>query len=224
MFHVLMLLFEYKRYKKDALIRIYADDHLVDEITLEKEIKLKAVKYPEEGIYRDRMGIPPNQEYPQNGYTPVLILPEKLFLFKISQQHLNRNIRIEVVNHNNNYTNGFLTNYSYIKFHKIDLFPACLLESKNWSMLDRFFIYQDMINLWPVTHFPVEANSKPNTSSWCKDFDFYKYTKGGSFSVEFSLCKKHKITHLGPVPVGKLWLSTLHARILCTFKALNTSA
>ena len=224
MSYVLMLLFEYKRYKQDALVRIYADDHLVDEITLKKDIKLKSIKYPEDGIYRERMGIPPNQEYPQNGYTPVLIVPEKLFLFKISQQNLNRNIRIEVVNDNNNYTNGFITEYSYIKFHKVDLFPTCLLKSKNWSMLDRFFIYQDMINLWPMTHFPTEVGTQRTSTSWCRGTDFYNYEKGGSFSVEFSLYKKHRITHLGPIPVGKLWLSYLHARILCVFKALNMSA
>ena len=217
-----MLLFEYKRYKKDALVRIYADDHLIDEISLKKDIKPKAVRYPEEGIYGELFGIPPGQEYPQNGYTPVYILPEKLLLFKISQQYLNRNIRIEVVNDNNNYTNGFITEYSYVKFHKVDLFPLCLLEFKNWSMLDRFFSYQNRMPLWPMRHFPVEVNSKPNTNSWCRDF--YLYEKGGSFSVEFPLYKKHKITHLGPVPAGKLWLTHRHARILWLFKALNMSA
>ena len=222
MSYFLMLLFEYKRYKKDAMIRIYADDHLVDEVILEKEIKLKAVKYPEEGIYRERMGIPHKQEYPQNGYTPVQILPEKLFLFQISQQHLNRNIRIEVVNDNNNYTNGFMTQHSYIKFHMVDLFPVCLLESKNWSRLDRFLISKHMNKCWPWPHLPVEVNSEPNESSWCRNF--YCYEKGGSFSVEFSLYKKHKIMHLGPIPAGKLWLIGDRARILCVFKALNMSA
>ena len=219
-----MLLFEYKRYKKDALVRIYADDHLVDEITLKKDIELKAIKYPEEGIHAEQFGITTGQEDSQNGYTRVFILPEKLLLFKISQQYLNRNIRIEVVNDNNNYTNGFITEYSYVKFHHVDLFPTCLLEFENWSMLDRFFTTQDMINIWPMTHFPIEVGTQDPSTSWCKGTDFYNYEKGGSFSVEFPLYKKHKITHLGPVPVGKLWLTRRHARILWLFKALNMSA
>jgi len=223
MSYVLALLFEYKRYKQDAVIKIYADDHLVDEVILEKDIKLKVIKYPEKSLYSKRMGIPPKQRYPEKGYTPLQILPEKLFLFNISQQYLNRNIRIEVLNDNNNYTNGFMTKNSYIKFHKVYLFPSCLIESKNWLRLNRFFSNQDMFNYWPGTHFPVEVNGKPNTNSWCQQ-NFYYYQKGGSFAVEFALYKKHKITHLGPIPFGKLWLTPAPARILCAFKALNMSA
>ena len=45
MSYILGLLFTYSRYKHDAVVRIYADDHLVDELCLSDNINLKAFNY-----------------------------------------------------------------------------------------------------------------------------------------------------------------------------------
>ena len=80
MSYILGLLFTYSRYKHDAVVRIYADDHLVDELCLSDNINLKAFNYKDmpilEGKWesiRDNYG----------EFSPVLFLPEKLFLFEI---------------------------------------------------------------------------------------------------------------------------------------------
>ena len=41
--YVFALQFEYHRYQQDALIKIYADNFLVDAIRLSKDIKLKTI-------------------------------------------------------------------------------------------------------------------------------------------------------------------------------------
>ena len=45
MSYMLGLLFEYERYKHDAVVRVYADNRLVDEISLDEDIKLKVFNY-----------------------------------------------------------------------------------------------------------------------------------------------------------------------------------
>ena len=45
MSYILGLLFTYSRYKHDAVVRIYADGHLVDELCLSDDIKIKAFNY-----------------------------------------------------------------------------------------------------------------------------------------------------------------------------------
>ena len=111
MSYMLGLLFSYSRYKHDAVVRIYADDHLVDEIRLTDNINLKAFNYGDmpiwEGVWesiRDNYG----------EFSRVLFLPEKLFLFEIHEKYLNSAVRIEIDNNHNNYTNGFMTKYAYV--------------------------------------------------------------------------------------------------------------
>ena len=127
MSHVLGLLFEYHRYKKDTILRVYADDLLVEEILLTKDISVKS----KESIKRPPIIVPG---------PPInrIELPEKLFLFEIDESNLKKSIRIEAINDNNNYTNGFMTDFSYLSFHGLFLIPRCLLYEDNWRKLARF--------------------------------------------------------------------------------------
>lgn len=202
MSHVLALLLEYNRYNRynrDAVIKVYADDHLIDEMHLTADINLKALKDPPL-IFKDPRNLVMN-------YSKVLILPKKIFLFEISEQFLKHSIRIEIVNDNNNYTNGFMSKYSWIKFHSVLLFPACLLHSKNLLKLDRFMNYTDQ-----------EAEYWPDK---IKNDYLWKYKKGGSFTVEFMVYTKHKIVHLGKLPRGRLFLNPVAIRTLIAFKSIN---
>jgi hypothetical protein len=213
--YVLLLLFEYQRYKKDAVIRIYADNILVDEISLTKDIKLKTKPEP---LYRTPSNTPPEQFYTDN-YTRIMFVPEKLFLFEISEKYLNHNIRIEVKNDNNNYTNGFMTKYSFVKFHRILLVPKCFLQYSTWNLLDRFRVDEnDEGNFWPQTRTELNKNI---SESWKNHFLYFE--KGGSFELTFPIFYKYKIAHLGKVPLGRLRLDIVVAKILDSFNAINTS-
>lgn len=211
-----MLLFEYQRYKRDAVMRIYSDDCLVDEISLTEDIKLKARKYKGK-LCSNKTPIPPVQKNPQANYTRVIIAPEKLLLFEIPKNNLKNSIHIEINNDNNNHTNGFMTKHSFVKFHQVYLLPKCFMEYRTWNVLDRFLPHDlEIYNYnWPGQHKPS------GTASWLDDF--YWFEKGGSFQITFPIFYKHKIAHLGNVPPGKWVIDPTLARILEHFNAINNS-
>ena len=225
MSYVLGMSFEYHRYHRDAIIKVYADDRLVDEFSLTKDIKLKTI---------DCTDMPPGPVKfgPQN-YRNIIILPEKLFLFKISERYLHDRIRIEVENSYNNHTNGFMTEYAYIDFRYLFLVPDCMLHYKNWKLLGRFDIDHAPAGKgkdrnWLLEHgfngdFPtalppgeiIEKSADPS-----ENFGL-GYKKGGSFAIEIPTTKKHKIIHFGRFKPGKIQTNRKIQRVLWSFNALN---
>ena len=224
MSYMLGLSFKYHRYRQDAVVKIYADDRLVDELRLSENINYKTIVYKVDDCPFDTKSLYNHNPYDSEDYNAVLIMPEKLFLFEIEEKFLTRSIRIEVDNSNSNYTNGFMTDYSYIEFYDYFLLPSCFLEGKsNWMKIKRFDSWQypfpsnnffPFINDKAVTvKFPVEANQ-------CDDLYF---PIGGSFTIELSLHKKYKLINIGKPGIGKkkgiVWDT---ARILWAFDAINT--
>jgi len=226
MSYVFGLSFEYRRYKRDAVMRIFADDQLVREINLTEDIKLKTVNLTDMPRHK-----------PLNGQdlSLVSIIPEKLFLFDISEQYLHSNIRIEIYNDNNNYTNSFMTKYSYVKFHQIFLIPDYMLEPINWRIIERIQLrYGDNLTKKfftpPVCPEPGKTtggillthlrNNKHKVQS------VEPYTRllklGGSFVLGIPLQKKHKTVHLGLGHKGRHLPDMIVERLLWAFKQLNT--
>ena len=221
MSYILGLLFTYSRYKHDAVVRIYADDHLIDELCLSDNINLKAFNYKNmpllEGKWesiRDNYG----------EYRPVLFLPEKLFLFEIEEKYLNSTVRIEVENNHNNYTNGFMTKYAYLNFHRVFLIPKFLMKLENWLVLqERFDTRPQSDQYWPPYGIPVEdLIVKCSLNDWTEDF--LLHPRGGSFTIDFPLYRKHKIIHLVKPKPGRFLAGKKIGEILCAFKLLNTTA
>ena len=227
MSYVLGLSFEYHRYHRDATMRIYADNRLVDECLLEKDIKLKALDCHE---------MPPGFLKPgPRTFRKITIMPEKLFLFNISEAHLCNNIRIEVDNNYNNHTNGFMTEYAYIKFYSIFLIPECMLQYKNWKLLNRFDIDYVPSNRvknrdWLLdngfnAHFPTAGNSEADINflqgKEQNSRTFIGFKKGGSFEFEIPTTKKHNIVHFGKLKPGKIQPNREIQRTLWCFNALN---
>ena len=211
MSHVLVIALEYKRYHRDAVIRIFADERLVDETILSHNITSKTTEYKKEWLFGDNM------------LSSYLKTPTKLFMYQIDNKFLNNNIKIQVDNDNSNYTNGFINNFSWIMFTDVFLIPTCLLQEKNWRKLSRFRVSKNVHPGWPIfldLHMGLEI--KHTTNPW--PHSFINHQRGGSFTVEIPLCKKYKVIHLGKkIPSGKLGLYTEKARILRVFNALNTT-
>lgn len=105
--YVLAMSFEFLRYRGNATVRIYADDRLVDEMSLNESIKLKIIDTSDPIL--ERIHGPKN-------YCDIQIVPKKLFLFEIDEKFLHSHIVIEVLNDHSNYTNGF---YEQIFLRKI---------------------------------------------------------------------------------------------------------
>jgi hypothetical protein len=217
--YVLLLSFEYYRYQHDAIVRIYADDRLVDELSLSSDINLKTTADGfVVGQYAPVAG-------PRNN-TIVMFVPKKLFLFEIDERHLHKRIRIEVQNQHNNYTNGFMTKFSYLKFREILLFPSCLLEHKRWQRildrLDGWVSDEDRHDrLFPHQPLADEITLQPDTRQ--KKGHWVQHILGGSFSMDIPLSRKHGLVHPGRLRAGKLELHKGLARVLWTFGQLNMS-
>ena len=227
MSYVFGLSFEYRRYKRDAVMKIFADDHLVREIDLTEDIKLKTVNLTD--MPRDK---------PVRGHdlSLVSIIPEKLFLFDISGQYLHSNIRIEIHNDNNNYTNSFMTKYSYVKFHQIFLIPDYMLEPINWRIIERIQLRygDDLIKKFftpPVCPETGKATGgillthlRNNTHKVQSVEPYMRLLKlGGSFILDIPLQKKHKTVHLGLGHKGSHLPDMMVERLLWAFKQLNTN-
>ena len=213
--YILGLLFEYKRYKHDAIIRIYADDFLIDEFSLKKDIELQEVDFSEaEKIISAKI---PSLETFSKRY-----IPKKIFLFEINEKYLRRNLTIQVVNNNNDYTNGFMENYSYVSWHKIFLIPNCLLEDKNWTQLCRLHDTTRINNKYPW--YPVIQDvSITSTNPWTEYLLNHK--RGGSFTIQIPLYTKHNVAHLGRKPEnGRIKINWVIFRLLFIFGKLNITA
>ena len=166
-------------------------------------------------------------------YCHVMFMPEKLFLFELDDAYLDREIRVEVANDNNNYTNGFMTEFSHMRFHSIFLIPDCLMYLDNWYRLDR--IHNASTSYNDKNPFPTMFNmdngvvvkstilTDPNDQNFKKKA-ILNHNIGGSFSIKFPLYTKHRIRHLGRPDVGKIRINRFPALLLSLFGALNTSA
>jgi hypothetical protein len=214
--YILGLSLEYHRFQRDAIVRVYADDRMVDEFSLTDDIKLKVVEYNSFPAYSEKKWY----HRPKN-FTRILIMPKKLFLFEIDQQYLNNRIRIEVKNENSNYVNGFMTKHSYLRFHDIMLVPCCLLD--NWNRLERFVDTTEkgpvVNNAWPrqISNEEIELRS----DSKAYEGNFWNYAKGGSFTVDLPLSRKHNIVHLGRMAPGNIKLNRDPILRLWAFNSLN---
>tara|TARA_B100001057_G_scaffold156707_1_gene157222 strand:- start:3204 stop:4004 length:801 start_codon:yes stop_codon:yes gene_type:complete len=143
----LCLSFLYHRYGGDCKIKAYADDHQVGEITLTDSIRLKTVSLE---------GSPVGSRVkPKHPVCRVHILPEKLYMFEIKEHQLNDRITIKIENDFNNYTNGFMTRFSFINFRQIFLVPDCLLKietlkkirERNANFVDKELLEQPLLVL-----------------------------------------------------------------------------
>jgi len=222
--YVFGMLFQYHRYRHPALMRVYADDHLVHEMTLEKDIKLKVLNWQD-------LPFPLADRYPVSNISRVKILPEKLYLFEINEKYLNKKISVEVINNQNNHTNGFMTEYSSITFHEMFLIPVSLLDFDNWKRIilarrDPFGMFADS----NTTYFPkilgeLEHNEykvEQSTNEWKHPLE--EHQRGGSFKFSMSLTRKYRLVHIGKFKRGKtLAIYTEPAKILWSFQALNKS-
>jgi hypothetical protein len=175
-------------------------------------------------VHRRRIG-------PQN-ISEILIVPEKLFLIEIEEKYIDKSIKIQVENDYNNYSNGFMTKYSWIMFHSITLLPDCLLHEKKWKELDRFeptgkesTVYgqqQYDERKYPKLYIEKYLILDPGKEQWPDGF--LRVTRGGNFTVEIPLSRKYGIWHIGKVRPGRLYFNLQLQIFLSSYNALNTSA
>ena len=256
--YVLGLSFYFKSYQdRKAILRIFADNRLVDELCLDQDINPRTIKTQaspgredlhseipyrklemydkiktramhrarnklieyksinnlknttEEllgsDVFSSNFDIANSANEKGSARERSYTLPERLFLFEIDEKYLNKKITIECVNHNNNFTNGFMTETSYYKFYDIFLIPKSFFHrGKIKNILSRLFKNGTMES---ITRTDVQSN---NTWPGAKKVTYlgdshdltetvgsiWHVTLGGHFSLELDVIKKHKISML----------------------------
>ena len=200
-------------------MRIYADNYLIDEFSLDRDIKLTSCNINDMPEYTSRIG--------PSYYSRVTFFPDTMFMYEINEKYLTDRIRIEVRNDQNNHTNGFMTEFAYFRFNKIWLMPKRFLKYASWKRIDQFDTFN---NKKQFPYVPTsEYNGSPNdikvvssASEW-PEGSFLGKKIGGSFTIDMPVYKKHKMIHLThKVPPGKMGINWTTFRMLWGFKTLNT--
>tara|TARA_Y100001938_G_scaffold144306_1_gene218639 strand:- start:1331 stop:2116 length:786 start_codon:yes stop_codon:yes gene_type:complete len=136
--YILYLAFEYKYYKKPGVIELFADDRLIDSIELKESIGRKDGELIEPYDRPDK----PVRLASESGYAPFTkrkfndlkhgkwkhwadkwSVCEKFFALEIEGDMLKNKLTLNIKNDHNNYTNGFMTKFSYFRFDAVGLIP-----------------------------------------------------------------------------------------------------
>ena len=157
--YTLVLGIEYKKYKRPANIRISADERLIDDFDLDKDIKsfedadqvidninkfhYKNLQYRHPAWDAGKLlsrkvirGTPMDRVY-QGPMDPRFVdtrwpsnsIPRYFRVYDIDDTHLKNILKLTVSNSNSDYSNGFMKNSSLIRFPIIALFPKQLTEN-----------------------------------------------------------------------------------------------
>ena len=239
--YVLGISFYYKKLKKNAKMRIFAGDHLIDEFTVENDIGPKAVVNTDTKSYRYRFLA--NDKYkstqdtnmsgPGQNYYYCNFPPKKMSLYEIDESVLQKEIRIECENDDTNYTNGFMTKWSYVQFYYIFLMPKSLFNKKRFLRVAKMLtMYNkkgnpDRIKYDPVQigdhyiHWPsAEERHIESISDYEGELWWHKI--GGSFKIHFPLRKKYKTVFFGSeYPFKRLVFDEKMIDTMALYKLLN---
>ena len=130
--------------------------------------------------------------------------PSKLFLYEIDEDKIGSHITMECSLDNNNYTNGFLTEYSNIKIHNIFLMPKRFLEEATFLKIARRLSKNEVTIPFPWMAWDFnEHNVWPSANKIKFHGDSYDPSAnggqlldaplGGTFSLVMDVIKKHGI-------------------------------
>ena len=211
--YTLGIAFLYYKYLRNATIRIFSDGALVDEITLSEDIGLRCVNLGDRVAnlkekFDGTHGFPQDIDeeikwYEFRNSTDVIFLPKKIFLYNLDQKFLTTNIVIQCENPNTNYTNGFMTRFSHVRFSRIFLCPTHLMNKKKYLQIFRKnkSLVKRSFDKWPTLGegFKLEASlamtkknySKPPTKRlFSHPRTLYNYTIGGNFVLTVPLSQR----------------------------------
>ena len=212
--YIFGLLFEYEYYKNPANIKIFFNDHLIDDIDLTENINIRNIPFDPSWLPIDA-SIRRSKTW---DFLKFLEIPEKVFVYTLDETIIQNSIKIKVTNNNSNYTNGFMTKWSSFEFHGIFLMPACYL---NYKAYDEINVEQTNAKAnipdYPTAPEAMYSLQWPGESRVVRDGEFItdgtdkenwtRHTKGGSFSMEFPIIEyihKKGLKMIGPINYEQL--------------------
>jgi len=196
--YILGLIFEYKYYRSPCNIKIYSGDIFLDDIDLDKSIPLTEQNENKDSKALLNENVKLANEYllarNVENHSTKFSFANKVFLYEIDDSVLSDKIVLKTTNDNNNYTNGFMTEYSYINVEHIFLLPTQYFQ--NFKKLhDKVLRYQEKQKVSKKTikdncnyfdypgdlrlYDPVEDDYDPDVG--------HGMTKGGSFVLDLPI-------------------------------------
>ena len=224
--YVLALSFFYKQYKKDATVRIFADDLLIDELRLDRDIGVKAMISGLTSFRNKFYGTEQTQEAKerikkQGENWRVYFVPKKMFTYEIDESILNSCIRVECDNQDSNYTNGFMTSWSYIQLEELFLIPKHMLTKAKIKKISKILpehTDQSLLakhSVWPNGWSDAEIDKD-------KSGTIRNVTIGGNFKLKIPLRKKFKTFVFGnPRKPKPFCFDTSLPETITMYKLLN---
>lgn len=133
--YILGLAFTYNFYKKPVVIRLSSDNIMIDEIVLTESIGRRnggntawvAEPIPEKWLSQRKDDDLMYKKWKHFG--TKIDLCEKIFLYEIDESMLGSQLTLDVSNDHNNFTNGFMTRFSYLEFDMVFLMPKKYFEN-----------------------------------------------------------------------------------------------
>jgi len=184
--YVFGLSYIFKKYKSKSRITLHTNGNLLDEITLEEDSDIVVKKRSEAD--RHILSRQPSR------------IPEKMHVIELDGDAIGDTIDLSYENHDNNYTNGFMTQFSYIEFHSIFLLPKFCLDR---AISHRLFLSDRLSNeynlnvdrpQWPIAYDGIRISG----SSDIKPSKLYHNHKiGGKLQIIMPVIKKHGIKMFG---------------------------
>lgn len=208
--YFLVLGLEFKFFKNPANITVHMGDKFIDTFQLDHDHKLATdtISHIEKRWYTKH-----NKEHwltRADWVQQFNDIPTMYKVYELDDSAIQGKLILEVANSNNNFTNGFMTDSSMIRFPITALFNKQLVENRGEHMMEIFakFHERDMkypnssryaendtiIQRWPMPHsFWVERKNNTFEKSGIKDHTSWL---GGNFRAEFRIDLKHRTKYL----------------------------
>ena len=121
----------FKHYKGATKIKIFSDDILIDDITLDRTISC-------ESDFSYYLCMDDVENFTCKASKMSAELPAKLFYYEIDDSIIGKKISFEIDDQNSNYTNGFMTKSNLYMLNQLFLMPKESLKTRNLPKLGKF--------------------------------------------------------------------------------------
>ena len=148
-----------KIYKKFPKINISLNDRLIDELVLDNSHLYNQYNLIDRKRY-------PDNEFGDKNFIQDSLYSKKINLYTLDDKDLNGKITLDIKNSDSNYTNGFMTNSTLLKFSYVFLIPEFILYKERNNILNKIYSakkgvliddeeHKKLIPKWPLdcTHF-----------------------------------------------------------------------
>ena len=225
MYYSLILGIEYKKYKKPVNITLHINNLLIDNFQLSKDhddmdISENLDVFEESMLRKYKLISIVNRYDKKHPRFDIRFtecgdnkIPKFYKVYKIPENIVCGDLRINVENSNTDYNNGFMRNMSLIKFPVIALIPHHLTQNKNEKLISTMAKIDDGLRKFKIRNkreqeiaFCKSGVSWPTVDNFCVDPKNKKFSTkriqqknfwiGDSFSLNIPIEQKHKTKYL----------------------------